>query len=134
MPPTNAEYTAHTGLFAAAAKCDVDAVTAHAGDKDALNARDSYRRRPLMVAPYAGKHDAARALIDVAHLGHVEVVKTLIAAGAPLSHLNNLPWTTLIEAIVLGDGGPNHVACLKALVDTGADVNIPTARVARRRN
>ena len=32
--------------------------------------------------------------------------------------------TALIESIVLGDGGPAHVATLKALVDAGADVNI----------
>jgi len=25
---------------------------------------------------------------------------------------------------VLGDGGANHIACLKALVDAGANVNI----------
>lgn len=65
------------------------------------------------------------ALIAAAHLGHANVVRTLIAAGAPLDHVNNLNWTALIESIVLGDGGPNHVACLKALVDAGADVNIP---------
>ena len=33
-------------------------------------------------------------------------------------------WTAVIEAIVLGDGGPSHVATLKALVDAGADVSI----------
>jgi ankyrin repeat protein len=36
--------------------------------------------------------------------------------------VNNLRWTALIESIVLGDGGKNHIACLKALVDAGADV------------
>lgn len=65
------------------------------------------------------------ALIAAAHLGHAEVVRTLIKAGAPLDHVNNLNWTALIESIVLGDGGPNHIACLKALVDAGANVNIP---------
>ena len=30
------------------------------------------------------------ALIAAAHLGHAEVVRTLIAAGAPLDHVNNL--------------------------------------------
>ncbi len=45
------------------------------------------------------------ALIAAAHLGHVEVVQTLIRAGAPLDHVNNLNWTALIESIVLGDGG-----------------------------
>lgn len=47
------------------------------------------------------------ALIAAAHLGHVEVVKALIAGKAPLDRVNNLNWTALIESIVLGDGGPN---------------------------
>ena len=65
------------------------------------------------------------ALIAAAHLGHDEVVRTLIRAGAPLDHVNNLGWTALIESIVLGNGGQRHVATLTALVDAGADVNIP---------
>jgi ankyrin repeat protein len=46
-------------------------------------------------------------------------------AGAPLDHVNNLGWTALIECIVLGDGGPRHIDTLRALVDAGADVNLP---------
>jgi ankyrin repeat protein len=65
------------------------------------------------------------ALIAAAHLGHVEVVRMLIAAKAPLDHVNNLKWTALIESIVLGDGGKNHTETLRALVEAGADVNIP---------
>jgi len=65
------------------------------------------------------------ALIAAAHLGHVEVVRTLIAAKAPLDHVNNLKWTALIESIVLGDGGKNHTETLRALVEAGADINIP---------
>lgn len=65
------------------------------------------------------------ALIAAAHLGHVEIVRMLIAAGAPLDHVNNLKWTALIESIVLGDGGRNHTETLRALVEAGADVNIP---------
>ena len=64
------------------------------------------------------------ALIAAAHLGHAEVVKMLIAAKAPLNHVNNLGWTALMESIVLGNGGANHTATLKALVEAGADVNI----------
>lgn len=60
------------------------------------------------------------ALIAAAHLGHDGVVRQLIAAGAPLDHVNNLHWTALIESIVLGDGGPRHQATLKALLDAGA--------------
>ena len=64
------------------------------------------------------------ALIAAAHLGHVEVVRMLIRARAPLDHVNNLGWTALIESIVLGDGGPRHTATLAALVDAGANVNL----------
>jgi len=64
------------------------------------------------------------ALIAAAHLGHDGVVRQLIAAGAPLDHVNNLHWTALIEAIVLGQGGPRHVATLQALVAAGADTQL----------
>jgi len=64
------------------------------------------------------------ALIAAAHLGHVEVVRELIRAGAPLDHINNLGWTALIESIVLGDGGSRHTATLQALLAAGANVNI----------
>jgi ankyrin repeat protein len=68
------------------------------------------------------------ALIAAAHLGHTEVVKILIAAKAPLNHVNNLGWTALMEAIVLGSGGTNHTATVRALVEAGADVNIADRR------
>jgi uncharacterized protein len=70
-----------------------------------------------------GRYDGT-ALIAAAHLGHTEVVKLLIAAKAPLNHVNNLGWTALMESIVLGNGNANHTATLKALVEAGADVNI----------
>ncbi len=64
------------------------------------------------------------ALIAAAHLGHDGVVKQLIAAGAPLDHVNNLHWTALIESIVLGNGGPRHVETLRALVKAGANLQL----------
>lgn len=64
------------------------------------------------------------ALIAAAHLGHAGVVRQLIAAGAPLDHVNNLHWTALIESIVLGDGGPRHQATLQALVEAGASTKL----------
>ncbi len=70
------------------------------------------------------RHDGT-ALIAAAHLGHDEVVKLLIKAGAPLNHVNNLGWTAVIESIVLGKGGPRHVETLRALVRAGANINIP---------
>ena len=64
------------------------------------------------------------ALSAAAHLGHVEVVRILIANKAPLDHVNRRGWTALHEAVVLGNGGPNHVATVEALVKAGADVDI----------
>ena len=64
------------------------------------------------------------ALIAAAHLGHDGVVRQLIKAGAPLDHVNNLHWTAVIEAVVLGDGGPRHQATLKALLDAGASTKL----------
>src|SRR5689334_2194411 len=72
-----------------------------------------------ITSPYYGT-----ALIAAAHLGHDEVVRILVAAKAPLDHVNNLGWTAVIESIVLGDGGRRHVATLKALVDAGANINL----------
>ncbi len=65
-----------------------------------------------ITSPYNGT-----ALIAAAHLGHDEIVRTLIAARAPLDHVNNLGWTAVIELIVLGDGGRRHIATLEALID-----------------
>ena len=72
-----------------------------------------------ITSPYQGT-----ALIAAAHLGHAEVVRVLIAAGAPLDHVNNLGWTALIESVVLGNGGRNHIDTLDALVKAGANVNL----------
>jgi uncharacterized protein len=70
----------------------------------------------LVTSPYDGT-----ALIAAAHLGHDEVVRRLIVAGAPLDHVNNLGWTALIEAVILGDGGPRHQRVVEALLAAGAD-------------
>ena len=64
------------------------------------------------------------ALIAAAHLGHDGVVRQLIAAGAPLDHVNNLHWTAVIESIVLGDGGPRHQRTLRALIGAGANLQL----------
>jgi ankyrin repeat protein len=73
----------------------------------------------LTTSPYDGT-----ALIAAAHLGHHEAVRRLIAGGAPLDHINNLGWTALIEAVILGDGGPDHQAVVAALIEAGAGASI----------
>ena len=41
-----------------------------------------------------------------------------------VQYVDNLGWTAVIESIVLGDGGPRHVATLRALIEAGANVNL----------
>ena len=95
-----------------------DAVTVAAVADDEATLRvllSSGASAKLITSRYDGT-----ALIAAAHLGHAGVVRQLIAAGAPLDHVNNLHWTAVIEAVVLGDGGRRHQATLKALLDAGA--------------
>ena len=91
-------------------------------------ADDEATLRALLANGASAKLTTSRydgtALIAAAHLGHDGVVKQLIAAGAPLDHVNNLHWTALIESIVLGRGGPRHVETLRALVKAGANLQL----------
>ena len=175
VAPTAAEIAGYRGVLAAAASGDVAAIRKAA--RSDVDARDAHGRTPLIVAAFARKHEAMRALvaaganpnalendrydivtvaavandlptmmlalslgtsaanitsrydgtalIAAAHLGHEAIVRELCKAGAPLDHVNNLGWTALIESIVLGDGGPRHLATLRVLVEAGANVNIP---------
>lgn len=91
-------------------------------------ADDEETLRVLLAGGASAKLTTSRydgtALIAAAHLGHDGVVRQVIAAGAPLDHVNNLHWTAVIEAIVLGDGGTRHQATLKALLNAGASVKL----------
>jgi uncharacterized protein len=100
---------------------DIVTIAAVAGDVPMLKLALEGGGNPKAVT---SRYDGT-ALIAAAHLGHAEVVRVLIAAGAPLDHVNNLKWTALIESIVLGDGGNNHTETLRALVGAGANINIP---------
>jgi ankyrin repeat protein len=103
-----------------AQKYDIVTIAAVADDVPMLKvALEGGCKAGNITSPYYGT-----ALIAAAHLGHDEVVSTLIAAKAPLDHVNNLGWTAVIESIVLGNGGKRHVATLKTLVDAGANINL----------
>lgn len=65
------------------------------------------------------------ALIPASERGHVEVVEELLAnSDTDVDHINNIHWTALLEAIILGNGGENHRQIVQLLVDYGADLNI----------
>jgi ankyrin repeat protein len=100
---------------------DIVTIAAVADDMELLDLAISLGASASNItSPYDGT-----ALIAAAHLGHHEIVKSLIRAGAPLDHINNLGWTALIEAVILGDGGPDHIETVWALVEAGADKSIP---------
>lgn len=59
-------------------------------------------------------------LIRAAHRGYGGIVQELIDADIALDHVNRLGWTALLEAIILGDGGPAHTEVVRRLLDAGA--------------
>ena len=92
-----------------AQRYDIVTIAAVRGDAATLRLALALGASPRNVtSPYDGT-----ALIAAAHLGHVEVVRILVEAGAPLDHVNNLGWTALLEAVILGDGGPSQVAIVR---------------------
>jgi uncharacterized protein len=63
-------------------------------------------------------------LIRAAERGHVRVVERLLRTDIEVNHVNNLGWTALLEAIILGDGGRSHTEVVRLLVGAGANVNL----------
>ncbi|MDN2567444.1 ankyrin repeat domain-containing protein [Aquibium sp. A9E412] len=105
-----------------------------------VNAKDAIADTPFLYAGAEGRNAILRAilatgradladtnryggtaLIPAAHHGHPETVRMLLAAGVDVDHVNDLGWTALLEAVILGDGGPVYREIVGLLVDAGAD-------------
>ncbi|KAF4325889.1 MULTISPECIES: ankyrin repeat domain-containing protein [unclassified Paenibacillus] len=80
------------------------------------------------------------ALIPAADRGHVDIVEILLTStDVDVNHVNNLGWTALLEAVILGDGGTRHQQIVALLLQYGADPLIAdrdgvTALAHARRN
>ena len=61
------------------------------------------------------------ALLPSSEKGFLKAVDVAIKAGVPVNHINDLGWTALQEAVVLGDGGSLYRLILKMLMNHGAD-------------
>lgn len=104
-----------------------------------VNARDNIRDTPFLYAGAEGRNDILKlilatgkanlkdtnryggvALIPAAHHGHPETVRILLGTDIDIDHVNNLGWTALLEAVILGDGGPVQQEIVGLLVDAGA--------------
>lgn len=67
-------------------------------------------------------------LIRAADRGHAHVAGRLVRAGVEIDHVNNLGWTALHEAVILGDGSERYLDTVRVLVAAGSDVSIPSQR------
>jgi ankyrin repeat protein len=141
--PNRRDAAGRTPLHVAAFRSQYDALRALVAGGGDINAQENDRYDVITIAAVkddvrmvrlavelggnakaiTSRYDGT-ALIAAAHLGHHGVVDALIAAGAPLNHVNNLGWTALMEAIVLGNGDAKHIATVRALVEAGCDVNL----------
>lgn len=70
-------------------------------------------------------NEGGTGLIHAADAGRVDIIRVLLDAGVDdVNQVNTYGWTALLEAIILGDGGPRYTEIVRLLVDAGADVNI----------
>ena len=67
-------------------------------------------------------------LIRAADRGHADICGRLVRAEVEVDHVNNLGWTALHEAIILGDGSRRYVDTVRVLVAAGADVRLASRR------
>ncbi|MFZ2503994.1 MAG: ankyrin repeat domain-containing protein [Nocardioides sp.] len=75
-------------------------------------------------------HDSfdGTGLIRAADRGYVRIVRRLLATDVALDHVNNLGWTALLEAVLLGDGDVAHQRVVRLLLDAGVDRTVPDSR------
>lgn len=64
------------------------------------------------------------SVIPASERGHVDYVERVVTTGIDVNHINDLGWTALLEAVILGDGGQRHQDIVRILLGAGADVSI----------
>ena len=70
------------------------------------------------------KRFGGTSLIPASERGHVDYVQRVLQTDIDVNHVNALRWTALLEAVILGDGGPDHQQIVRLLLDAGADSTI----------
>jgi len=64
------------------------------------------------------------ALIPACERGHVDTVRFLLTTPMDVNQVNNLGWTCLLEAVILGSGGPAHQEIVGMLIARKANLNL----------
>lgn len=132
-----------TAVMAATQKNQVDTVRVLIEKGADINIRNNKKDNVLLYAGAEGLLDILKlalqagadtsitnryggtALIPASDRGHVEIVEELLTnSDTDVNHLNNLHWTALLEAVILGDGSTSYQEIVQLLVDHGADVNL----------
>ena len=124
-------------LAAAADLCDIARLLVTLGaDPDALDDRHD---TPWLVTGVTGSVSMLEVLlpaepdltirnryggisvIPAAERGHVDYVRRVVETGIDVNHVNDLGWTALLEAVILGDGSPPYQQIVRILLAAGAD-------------
>ena len=66
------------------------------------------------------------SVIPASERGHVDYVRRVVRTGIDVNHVNDLGWTALLEAVILGDGARRYQQIVRFLLDAGADPPSPT--------
>jgi ankyrin repeat protein len=55
-------------------------------------------------------------------------VRRVVRTSIDVNHVNDLGWTALLEAVILGDGSKRYQQIVTILLDAGADTQIADRR------
>lgn len=117
-----------------------EVLTAAGADPDALDDRDD---TPWLVTGVTGSVEMARVILaadpdltirnrfgGISHIpaserGHADYVSFVLdSTDIAIDHVNDLGWTALLEAVILGQGTEPWQRIVESLVEHGADVSI----------
>ncbi|WP_433011887.1 ankyrin repeat domain-containing protein [Kribbella sp. CA-294648] len=65
------------------------------------------------------------SVIPASERGHVDYVRRVVKTGIDVNHVNNLGWTALLEAVILGKGTEPWQQIVRILLAAGANPSLP---------
>jgi ankyrin repeat protein len=65
------------------------------------------------------------SVIPASERGHVDYVRRVVRTGIDVNHVNNLGWTALLEAVILGQGTEPWQQIVRILLAAGANPSLP---------
>ncbi len=64
------------------------------------------------------------SVIPASERGHIEYVRRVVQTGIDVDHLNDLHWSALLEAVILGDGSETYAEIIRILLAAGANPDL----------